>query len=435
VSKELPGSFGHPVLGELLAFKKDAHKFHADHIAKYGNVYKTKLGPLKMVCFSGPEAVEFFNDERHFTRQNGSPKPIQELMHPDAIPFLGGERFHKRRQCLMNAFTPEAISGYQELIDGIVEHHLDEWSSVAEVKGVEAIGRLAFAVGDSLYTGADPMKVDTEKSHTLDTALKGMFAPVPVDIPFTTYGKAIKARDKLRAALSDVVESYEPAGQKHVLARLWEARDEDGDGLTKDELKIELLHFYSASYGGTQAAGCNMVKAMSSFPEPTSKMRDEVTRVMPDGPVGERRGDLEYTTWYTKEVRRLYPLVPSTFVGIAIEDCEFQGYRIPKGYSGIAICHAAMMTEDNFADPTAFEPERYREGSGLPADSWVPHGGGPWTGHRCAGQDLATQILVTLAAHLVRDYELTVPPQDMSDQLGGVAPLPKGGLRFSLKKR
>ena len=41
-----------------------------------------------VVFFAGPEAFSFFLDEANFTRENGSPKFLQEILHPDAVPFL-----------------------------------------------------------------------------------------------------------------------------------------------------------------------------------------------------------------------------------------------------------------------------------------------------------------------------------------------------------
>ena len=66
----------------------------ADVSARHGKVWKTKILRDKVVFFAGPEAFSFFMNDDHFTRENGSPKFLQELLHPDAVPFLDGER-HK----------------------------------------------------------------------------------------------------------------------------------------------------------------------------------------------------------------------------------------------------------------------------------------------------------------------------------------------------
>ena len=45
----------------------------------------------------------------NFTRENGSPKFLQEILHPDAVPFLDGDRHKTRKRLLLSAFTDEAL--------------------------------------------------------------------------------------------------------------------------------------------------------------------------------------------------------------------------------------------------------------------------------------------------------------------------------------
>ena len=58
--------------------------------------------------FAGPKAFSFFMDPENFTRQNGSPKFLQEILHPDAVPFLDGDRHKTRKRLLLSAFTEQA---------------------------------------------------------------------------------------------------------------------------------------------------------------------------------------------------------------------------------------------------------------------------------------------------------------------------------------
>ena len=79
---------------------------------KHGNVWKTKLLADTVVFFAGPKAFSFFMNPEHFTRQSGSPKFIQELLHPDAVPFLDGDRHKNRKRLLLLAFTDQALDSY-----------------------------------------------------------------------------------------------------------------------------------------------------------------------------------------------------------------------------------------------------------------------------------------------------------------------------------
>ena len=121
MSQPPPGSMGLPFVGEALAFLKNPFAFSLDRTKRHGNVWKTKILRDKVVFFAGPEAFAFFMNGEHFTRENGSPKFLQELLHPDAVPFLDGERHKTRKRLLLAAFTDEALASYLPSVFQIFE--------------------------------------------------------------------------------------------------------------------------------------------------------------------------------------------------------------------------------------------------------------------------------------------------------------------------
>src|SRR5580765_1914940 len=83
MSQPPPGSLGMPFVGEALTFLKDPFTFTLSRTKQHGNIWKTRLLSDTVVFFAGPQAFSFFMDSDHFTRQNGSPKFLQDLLHPD----------------------------------------------------------------------------------------------------------------------------------------------------------------------------------------------------------------------------------------------------------------------------------------------------------------------------------------------------------------
>src|SRR5206468_57057 len=157
-----PGRMGLPFLGEALKFLKDPFAFTLERTRKHGNVWKTRILGDTVVFFAGPKAFTVFMNPDNFTRQSGSPKFLQQLLHPDAAADF----------TIMN---------------------------------------------------------------------QGAFAP-PVNLAFTAYGKAIKARDRLRTYIKKAVAERDGAGS--ALGVLKAARGPAGEQLSAAELEIELLHFY-----------------------------------------------------------------------------------------------------------------------------------------------------------------------------------------------
>ena len=84
MSQPPPGSLGAPFVGEALAFLKDPFTFTLSRTKQHGGIWQTRILADTVVFFAGPQAFSFFMDPENFTRQNGWPKFLQELLHPDA---------------------------------------------------------------------------------------------------------------------------------------------------------------------------------------------------------------------------------------------------------------------------------------------------------------------------------------------------------------
>jgi cytochrome P450 len=236
----------------------------------------------------------------------------------------------------------------------------------------------------------------------------------------------MRARDELRAFVGRAVDAYRPGSGRHVLARLLEARDEGGEGFTRDEVKTECLHFYAAAYAPVRAAACNLLVALAGHPEVMDRVR-----------TAARAGEGGYVDQVTREVRRFYPTVPSTFFARVRQDCEFGGYRIPRGWKAVAALPASQRMGETFRDPDRFDPDRFAPARGelarQPA-TYLPHGGGPADGHRCAGEALADLVLRSLATGLLREHAFELPAQDLAPRPAGLTPLPAGGLRMRVRR-
>ena len=103
---------GAPFVGEAFQFLKDPFAFTLARTRQHGSVWKTRILGDTVVFFAGPKAFSFFMNPEHFTPQSGSPRFLQDLLHPDAVPFLDGERHRLRKQLLLSAFGDRALASY-----------------------------------------------------------------------------------------------------------------------------------------------------------------------------------------------------------------------------------------------------------------------------------------------------------------------------------
>jgi cytochrome P450 len=88
-----------------------------------------------------------------------------------------------------------------------------------------------------------------------------------------------------------------------------------------------------------------------------------------------------------------------------------------------------MRSPHVFDDPERFDPDRFladREAA-LPPGSYVPHGDGARTDHRCPGEDIVTVAVKMYLALMLRRLSWEIPAQDLT-LTNELFPLPATGL-------
>jgi len=427
-----PGSLGLPWIGETLAFVKDSFGFFAERRKKHGPVFKTRLLGEPVICLMGADAVSLFYDPRYFTRVDASLPQLRELLHPEAIPFLDQSPAHTvRRQLLLQAFTPGALAGYVPLIERVARRYLANWERTQSLLWVPELQAMCFDVANTLFTGAGPDSSD-RAAFAAFARMSAGFLALPVNLPFTRYGRALKGRDELRAYLHHrIAEPPDTAGPAHVLGRLRAARTQAGEAMGQRELEIETLHLFFGAFAVITGALANVGIALAEHADVRERARKEVQAVTPSGPLNlQTLTQLTYLTQVSKEVRRYYKLVPATFFARVKEDCELHGYRLPAGTKAIACLRETMHDPAAFSAPETFDPDRFSpvRAEDKQPSTFIPHGGGPWEGHRCAGQGLAELMIQVYATLLLRDYTWELPSSDHALTSGELVPMPKDGL-------
>jgi len=428
---------GAPFLGEALQFLRDPFAFTLSRTRRHGNVWKTRILGDTLVFFAGPKAFSFFMNPEHFTREGGSPRFLQDLLHADAVPFLDGERHKARKRLLLSAFTDQALASYLPNVFTIFARFVDTWALAGEQPIGGELSQLGFDIADMLFASSDPAVSNIEGANDFGALIKGTFSP-PINLPFTSYGKAVKARDRLRAYLKRQVATQHGDGKGSALSVLKAARGPDGEQLATTELEIELLHFFFAARGGLTAALAWSLVVLGEHPELAKRLRAESDAELGDGtPTLAQCRALSHARAVAREVLRAYPVAPTTFFGVAKKDLEIDGYAIRAGWKGAGAIWATLQDGSTFTDPTAFRDDRLGDDAvaALPGNAFVPQGGGPPDGHRCAGEALIQLVVPAFLGWFTRHYDLRYPQQDASPGSGGLGPLPKSNLRVKIAKR
>ena len=125
-------------------------------------------------------------------------------------------------------------------------------------------------------------------------------------------------------------------------------------------------------------------------------------------------------------MRRYYPFTPLLGARVRVA-FTWRGHRFEPGMLVLLDVHGIDHDERLWADPHAFQPERFAHWDGS-AFSLVPQGGGEhFDGHRCAGEWLTLETLKTTALLLATAMTYEVPAQDLRIDLTRMPTLPASG--------
>jgi cytochrome P450 len=423
-----PGRFGLPWLGESLAIVRSNHAFYQDRLAKYGPIFRTRLFGSNFVVFSGHEAFHTFATDERIQRGDADPITAEQIF-VNSLALIDGVEHHTRKSVMLKAIGyRSSIEAYLPKMQDLMQRTIDEWKAHGTTSVRADLRVFAARLSAAQYTG-DESDAAVDELNRITGDMREAFMSIPVPIPGTTYARAIKGRKRLVEIIADLLERHLTGEYDDVVSRMIVAAEQEG--VPVEKLKGDILHLMFAGQGGYFVPLTLVTMIVGQHPEIMARARAEVLDVTPDGPITMPQLDrLEYLGRVSKELRRYFAMNSATFFGRVQAPMEVGGYRIPAGWGAIGGIHINMRNPDVFPDPDTFDPDRFlpAQESARPPGSYVPHGDGEPTHHRCPGEDIVTVAVKMYLALLLRGSSWTIPPQDLS-LTNELFPLPASGLR------
>lgn len=422
-----PGRFGLPWVGETMALFASNHGFHRDRVARYGPIYRTRLLGSNFVVFSGHEAFHTFATDPRIRRGDADPLPARQVFAGSVALYDGGDQPARKEVMLKGTWYREAVEAYLGRMQAQLERTIGEWARTGKGHLRPDLELFADRLAGDLFTG-DTSEAAARELNQLLGDMQQAFMTLPVPIPGTPYGRAMRARNRLAEIVDAAVVRHRSGEWDDVTSRMMAAADEAG--VSGDKLRADLRHLMFTAEPGYSVPLLLVTLALGEHPDVALRARAEVLEVAPEGPVSMEQLDaLQYLRQVSQELRRYYAMNAATFFGRVTEELEVGGYRIPKGWGAMGAVHLTLRNPDEFADPGTFDPDRFEPTrlAAFPPGRYVPHGDGPPASHRCPGEDLVTVAVQLYLVVLLRGLTWTFPPQDLT-LTNEVFPIPASGL-------
>ncbi len=207
-----------------------------------------------------------------------------------------------------------------------------------------------------------------------------------------------------------------------VLSRLLAARDEDGAGLSDQELRDELITLLEA---GHETTATGLAWAF----ERLLRHEDVLTRLREDLAAGSQ----EYLEAVVKEVLRSRPVVYDV-PRLVDRPLRLGAYEVPAGWFAAPLISLIHRDPDIYPEPEEFRPERFLGQAAASANkAWMPFGGGR---RYCVGAQLALMEMRVVIAEVLRRVELSVPSKTPErPRMRHVTFVPATGTRVTVTAR
>lgn len=428
-----PGRSGLPAIGETISFLKDPDFANQRH-KQYGNIFRTNLFGRSTVYVAGADAVRFLllHENQYFV--TSWPASTKALLGPAALSVQQGSVHQDRRKLLAQAFQPRALASYIPTIMSLTRSYLDRWEQTETLTWYPELRDYTLDVACQLLVGI-PSGSQTAFGERFETWVQGLFS-LPLPLPGTKFSRALRSRKLLLNDIDRIVrerQQQKDFGQDS-LGLLINARDEDGNGLSVDELKDQVLTLLFAGHETLTSAIASFCLFMAQHPEVLLQIQAEQERFQNrDILTLEDLKQMEYLEQVLKEVLRVMPPVGGGFREV-IQACEINGYRIPKGWSVLYQIGRTHQDSTVYPHPHQFDPERFDQNRSDKAQpfSYVPFGGGI---RECLGKEFARLEMKIFAALLVQQYEWDLVPGQNLDFEMIPTPRPRDELKVHFRRR
>jgi cytochrome P450 len=370
-----------------------------------------------VVFFSDPDAIkEIFTGPSDVLHAGEANVILEPILGTSSLLCLDGARHLRERRLLMPPLHGERMQAYGDAMREITEASMARWPTGRpfpihpEMQGItlDVIMRAVFGVGDSAAAASLRgllVEMLTKASNPLL-----LLPPLQYDLgPLTPWGGlAGIMRDvdellfaEMRARRADPDESRED-----VLSLLLHARDEDGQPMTDQELRDEMMTLLLAGHETTATSLAWAFYRLAIHPEIQARAREEVDRVLGDGPIDPKRvGELEHVDAIVRETMRLNPIIP--IVGRKLKaPMRIGGYDLDRGVMAAPCIYLTHRRPDIWPDPLRFDPERF-VGKKISPYAWLPFGGGV---RRCIGMAFALYEMKVVLATVLSRFDVARAP-------------------------
>ncbi|XP_077994249.1 cytochrome P450 4F3-like [Glandiceps talaboti] len=384
----------------------------------------------------------------------------------DGLLLSKGKKWFRNRRLLTPGFHFDILKPYVTVFNNCASTLVTKWTNLCnspDSNDLEMFEHISLLTLDSLLKcifGQDS-HCQTKKQHPYIQGVysisrllidRSLFPPYYINAIYHISPSGFQFRKALKVVhdytwkvineRKDTLAQEKQDGEKRdkkfvdFLDILLTAKDEDGNGLTDQEIKDEVDTFMFEGHDTTASGISWCLYNLANNPQHQQKCRQEVNDLLKDREKQEIEWDdlhkLQYLTLCIKESMRLNPPVPvigrTTTSPLTLPD----GRTIPAGYNVTLSMNLLHRNEHVWDKPTEFKPERFTPENSKDRSpyAYLPFSAGP---RNCIGQNFAMNEMKIVLSTILHNFELGVVRDCLPDRSIGLVLRSNTGIRLHVK--
>jgi cytochrome P450 len=442
--RPIPGPRGNPVLGSIRDIQRDNIQTFMDAWRQYGDIVHFR-GPLTIDLLVHPDYIQrvLRDNYANYPRPTFVADKLKSIVG-EGLVAAEGERWQHARRSSQPAFHPELITDSARIFTESTEEMLAGWEGKAsrgepfDAKS-EMMHLTLTNLGKALFKAnwsAQVNRVEPIVALALTHTHKRLTSPVdPQRFPL----KSTKAFNAGLAELDRIIfgvideRRRDADGGTDLVSILLQVKDEEGRGLTDEQVRDEVIGFFIAGHETVSSALSWTWYLLSQNPESWRRLRAEVDEVLGGRtPTAEDVPKLDYTTRVLLESMRLYPPI-FVLMRCAKEDDEVGGYHVPAGSNIVLCAYVTHRHPDFWENPEGFDPDRFtsERSAGIHRMAYFPFSGGP---RKCIGNSFAMMQMPIVLAMVAQRFRLNLLPGERAVPEPAISLRPRDPLMMTLER-
>ncbi|KAJ4998008.1 Bifunctional cytochrome P450/NADPH--P450 reductase [Colletotrichum sp. SAR 10_66] len=388
-------------------------------------IFSLTFAGKREITVSSRELVEEVSDETRFCKLVTSGVETMRAAAGDGL-FTAQHNNHTwgvAHRILMPVFGPLKIRSMFDEMNDLSEQLCLKWARLGPSVPIEVADDFTRLTLDTIALCSMDYRFNSfyldKKTHPFVESMIAVLGEADLQAVLPDFVSLLRPRamsrfrkniEQMQSTCREIIAQRRKSPTKDqsndLLNAMLNGRDpETGDSLSEEAIVHNIITFLVAGHETTSGLLSFSIYYLVEHPEEMRKAREEVDRVIGDGPINvQHLQQLPFLDSVFRETLRLMPTAPGYYVTPFKDEIIGGQYLVKPGEALCVLLHTLHRDPAVWgADAEEFKPDRMRNLDSIPKHAWKPFGNGM---RGCIGRAFAWQEAQLVIAMLLRNFDI-----------------------------